>query len=89
MEPTRTPVHPSPSLDPGIEVPPPAPWRRSLLVFTGLSLLAAGVVLNAERLGLTPAHEIETTQNAAVAVDPHAAAPEHEAGGSGQRHHGE
>ncbi len=32
---------------------PPAPWKRPVLVFTGLSLLAAGAGLNAERLGLS------------------------------------
>lgn len=39
----------SPLSDPRL----PAPWRRPLLIAAGLSLLATGVVLNADRLGLS------------------------------------
>jgi len=71
---------------------PPAPWRRPLLVFTGLSLLGAGVVLNAERLDLTPGVspetvELERTEFSSAGA--HEAEAEAEEAGRGHRHKGE
>lgn len=68
---------------------PPAPWRRPLLILTGLSLLGTGVALNAERLdstGAAPASwELERPE-LYVAADE---SLQDEAGGQGYRHKGE
>ncbi len=67
---------------------PPAPWRRPLLVFTGLSLFAAGVALNVERLGLNDetAPESMELETAELSVGAQSSMAIHE---GGHRHRGE
>ncbi len=81
------------SESPETTVLPPAPWRRPLLIFTGLSLLAAGVVLNAERLDLSvggASMELEGAELAgAVDQTRYDEDEDDEADGRGHRHKGE
>ncbi len=67
---------------------PPSPWRRTLLIFTGLSLLAAGVALNAERLALAPETEPQAMELEIEALDISEQEHKHKQG-QGQRHRGE